>query len=87
MWGVWDALSNPSIGFSGFIGAIIIAVGTTVAKVKNNPFRLFISLEEAQYMSGWSRLFRTAYISLLIILGIFLYTAYVTSLIEHTSVA
>jgi hypothetical protein len=83
MWDIWEALITPSIGFSGFIGAIIIAVGTTVAKVKNNPFRLFISLEEAQYMSGWARLFRTAYLSFLIIIGIFLYTAYVTSLMEH----
>lgn len=83
MWDVWEALITPSVGFSGFIGAIIIIVVTTVAKVKNNPFRLFISLEEAQYMSGWARLFRTLYLSVLIILGISLYSVYVTSLIEH----
>jgi len=83
MWDVWEALITPSIGFSGFIGAIIIAVVTTVAKIKNNPFRLFISLEEAQYMSGWSSLFRTIYLSFLTILGISLYSIFVTSLIEH----
>jgi len=79
----WEVLLNPSIGFSGFIGAIIIAVVTTVSKVKNNPFRLFISLEEAKYMSGWARLFRTVYLSFLIIIGVFLYTAYATSFIDH----
>ncbi|MBW7477700.1 hypothetical protein K0T92_23585 [Paenibacillus oenotherae] len=82
MWDVWGALITPSIGFSGFVGAIIIAVVTTVYKVKNNPFRFFISLEETQYMSGWARLFRTIYLSIVITIGVSLYAIYITT-IDH----
>lgn len=82
MWDVWKALITPSIGFSGFVGAIIIAVVTTVYKVKNNPFRFFISLEEAQYMSSWARLFRVIYLSLVITIGVSLYAIYITT-IDH----
>ncbi|MDF2858957.1 MAG: hypothetical protein K0Q87_4808 [Neobacillus sp.] len=83
MWDVWEALITPSIGFSGFVGAIILAAFTTVAKVKNNPFRFFISLEEAQYMSGWAKLVRTIYLSIVILLGSSSYSIYLTSIMDY----
>lgn len=77
MWDLWKALITPSIGLSGFVGAIIVA---TVYKIKNNPFRFFISQEEAQYMSSWARLFRVIYLSLVITFGVSLYAIYITTI-------
>jgi hypothetical protein len=78
-----DAFINPSIALSGFVGAIIIALLTN-AKIRNNPFRLFVSLEESQFMSSWTKLFRFIYISLIIIVGASVYSILITS-IDYSS--
>lgn len=75
----WEALINPSIALSGFVGAIIIWFFTN-AKIKNNPFRFFISHEESQLLSGWAKLFRIFYLSFIITFFTSIYSIFVASI-------
>ncbi|MBY0117728.1 hypothetical protein [Paenibacillus xylanexedens] len=74
-----EALTAPSIAFSGFVGTIIIGIISAQAKIKKNPLRFFIPLEEFEFMSSPIKLFRFTYISILVLGFSSAYSLLVTS--------
>ncbi|WP_134910879.1 hypothetical protein [Paenibacillus sp. IHB B 3084] len=74
-----EAITTPSIALSGFLGTIIFAIISAQAKIKKNPLRLFIPLEEFQFMSSSMKLFRFTYIAFLIFTFSSAYSLLITS--------
>lgn len=70
---------DPTIGFSGFMGAVIIAF-ITGGGLKSNPFRLVISQEELKFMSSWAKMVRYIYLAVLIGIISSLYIIFLTSI-------
>ncbi|KLU55999.1 hypothetical protein EL84_28910 [Paenibacillus sp. VT-400] len=62
-----EALYNPAIALSGFVGTVILSLVATYSKLKKNPLRFFVSLEELQYMSSGMKLLRFLYLSFLLV--------------------
>lgn len=79
-----EAITTPSIALSGFIGTIIFAFISAQAKIKKNPLRFFISLEESQFMSGPMKFFRSIYLRILILFCAALYSIFIGYLFFST---
>ncbi|MBP1905998.1 hypothetical protein J2Z32_002647 [Paenibacillus turicensis] len=70
---------HPTIAFSGFIGSLIIAIFTG-SLLAINPFRLFISKEELNFISSGMKMIRHLYFAIIVTLGSSLYTIVLTSI-------
>lgn len=74
-----EKIFDPSIAFSGFIGALIISMFTG-SFILANPFRFMISTEELKFMSSWSRLVRYIYLATIITVSCSFYSIIFTSI-------
>ncbi len=70
---------DPSIAFSGFIGAIIIALFTSPLLIRN-PFRIKVAPEEKQFMNSGLKLVRHLYLAMILTVSISLYIILITSI-------
>ncbi|WP_159886031.1 hypothetical protein [Paenibacillus puerhi] len=71
---------NPSIAFSGTVGAILVALLSNISKTRHNPLRLFVTLEETQFMSSWTKLLRSICIFIFFVIGGSIYWIFATSI-------
>ncbi|MGM1044954.1 MAG: hypothetical protein ACQEXX_02280 [Bacillota bacterium] len=78
---VLEAITNPAIALSGFVGTAIFGFISAQAKIKKNPLRFLVSLEESQFMSGSMRLFRFFYLGLLVLCFSTFYSIFIASLL------
>lgn len=78
----FEAITTPSIALSGFLGTIIFAIISANAKIKRNPLRFFVSLEESLFMTSSMRLFRFVYIGFLIVFFSTSYSIFIVSTIS-----
>lgn len=80
----FEAITTPSIALSGFIGTIIFAFISAQAKIKKNPLRFFVSLEESQFMSSSMKFFRSIYLGIFILFFSAMYSIFIGYLLFST---